>query len=733
MSRKNSNISGLSSESSSDQLYADAKTESLPMEDFESSQFDDIESGLIDGKDDANSKRNKTHIKTSLNDIIQQVRQRSRLLANRTGLTSTKNIIIRLLVVNVVLFLIFIHFSSFRSHHLKNEANIGNGGIEEQGNEESIAGLDISIGHGLENSVSVKGRIKDYNRNLNKILQGVPQVNDKSEMSQYDTSKFIKMQRFDLMATANGFPNNTFLPFELTSYQSNMYNLTGSESDKCHAISWKSRIHYSQERLPIEEDLVAARIKFVKEDKHLGKIVEELHNASKKETIEESVKKQWLRFGSSAQWLEDHQCYLVFSRIIVTEGGFKGAGKMSLVSAQAFDKDWNEIKGKRIPFIDTEIPDDLEQQLIAIDKKYDLFKNCDEEDKTTYQYQVCVQSKQYMKEKAEEEKDELLGNYYRVYPTILKIPFAMEKKWFYKGPEDPKLILRTNKDGIQEPIVVYNIYDPTHQERMMQVVLPHRKISPVIPLIEQDAIVVGRQKNWTPFIKDEDAGGQISRGSLHMFSRAAPLQIVKCSLDTGYCKFVFDAAEYSKKDFEPNEIRGGTPLIKLPPVVPQLKGRNLWFGLMKGHIKECGISDRLYRPSLAILEEENGKYFFNLITDTLHFNTDVLGWSEKNFKADGYNVLSPNSVISWDVLSQNPETKSYDDYMQISVSQSDKGSYVIKMKGVLDFILQSYTKEGLNNNMDWESSGLEDRIELGGVCFRKHLRNYCEEYSKSHS
>lgn len=173
MSRKNSNISGLSSESSSDQLYADAKTESLPMEDFESSQFDDIESGLIDGKDDANSKRNKTHIKTSLNDIIQQVRQRSRLLANRTGLTSTKNIIIRLLVVNVVLFLIFIHFSSFRSHHLKNEANIGNGGIEEQGNEESIAGLDISIGHGLENSVSVKGRIKDYNRNLNKILQGV--------------------------------------------------------------------------------------------------------------------------------------------------------------------------------------------------------------------------------------------------------------------------------------------------------------------------------------------------------------------------------------------------------------------------------------------------------------------------------------------------------------------------------------------------------------------------------
>lgn len=154
---------------------------------------------------------------------------------------------------------------------------------------------------------------------------------------------------------------------------------------------------------------------------------------------------------------------------------------------------------------------------------------------------------------------------------------------------------------------------------------------------------------------------------------------------------------------------------------------------MKGHIKECGISDRLYRPSLAILEEENGKYFFNLITDTLHFNTEVLGWSEKNFKADGYNVLSPNSVISWDVLSQNTETKSYDDYMQISVSQSDKGSYVIKMKGVLDFILQSYTKEGLNNNMDWESSGLEDRIELGGVCFRKHLRNYCEEYSKSHS
>lgn len=59
-----------------------------------------------------------------------------------------------------------------------------------------------------------------------------------------------------------------------------------------------------------------------------------------------------------------------YSRVVTSQPG-KLKVSLSLIKASAFDKDWDEIKGKQISYRDVNIPDDLEEQLALLDKSLD--------------------------------------------------------------------------------------------------------------------------------------------------------------------------------------------------------------------------------------------------------------------------------------------------------------------------------------------------------------------------
>lgn len=334
---------------------------------------------------------------------------------------------------------------------------------------------------------------------------------------------------------------------------------------------------------------------------------------------------------------------------------------------------------------------------------------------------------------AKEEKEELIAKYYRVYPTVLDIPFKATGNLDYMGPEDPKILIRRNHDGQQEPIVVYNMQDNNYEQRLMFVVLPHRKINPIVPLVDKEYKIGGTQKNWTPFIHEGDATSDGSRGFMHVVQHMSPTSILKCSLDNGKCKYIFDAAKIpSLKDVGVKELRGGSAFVKIPHGIPELDGRNLWIAMIKSHQGHCGISFKFYRPHLAIMEEKDGKFSMLSYSSALHFDRDVLSWDGNSTYAGYINIMSPNSIVSWNIISHNHENDTYEDYMELSFSESDYMSYVVTVRGVLDYILQVLRDGSDRKFLDWTSKDLATMVGTPPKCVRSNLKQHCSVYGNAH-
>ncbi|XDT02527.1 Hypothetical protein J6897_00328 [Nakaseomyces glabratus] len=454
------------------------------------------------------------------------------------------------------------------------------------------------------------------------------------------------------------------------------------------------------------------------------------------EPIESTFKNKWFMFGTTAEWLEQEQCYVAFSRLIISKGRNRAHPSVSLITAQAFDKDWNELYGKRIKYLDVETPEDFEKQLKAIDEKYnveeDCYTNVEEggvESNQEADTNSCIKNREERAMLAEEEKQELTDKYFRVYPTILDIPFKNKGNLDFMGPEDPKVIVRTNTDGKQEPLVAYNMNDKNYDRRLMFVILPHRKINPIVPLVDKTFSISGTQKNWTPFFHEGDASSDGSRGFVHVIQYMIPTTILRCSLDDGRCIFVFKANEIdSLKKVEFKDLRGGSSFIRVPQGIPELDGRKLWVGMIKSHIKKCGGATDFYRPHLVIMEEKDGKYNLLSLSSALHFDREVLGWDRETSFMVHVNVMSPNSISSWNIISHDHENDSYEDYMELSFSESDCTSYILTVRGVLDYILKILRDGSDAKFLDWNADDLAAKVGKPPKCVCSHLREHCDKY-----
>ncbi|CCD23464.1 uncharacterized protein NDAI_0B04300 [Naumovozyma dairenensis CBS 421] len=512
------------------------------------------------------------------------------------------------------------------------------------------------------------------------------------------------------------------------------------KSTNCSSLQYTNTIKYSNWTKYIGDDLVEFRRELLALKNDLTKEVTSDDGASEKKkdpkapdlSEEEIVKKYWSKFGAAAAWLESEQCYVVYSRVMYWHSGVKKMPHTSLVRAQAFDRNWNEIKGKQIPYIDVKAPSSLEKELASLDKELNL-ADCDAFlDVNPEAYDDCKVSNAKGTLNAKKRRENILTKHFITYPTMLDVPFNSKVDW--AGPEDPRVITR-KIDGIDEPIVVFNLPIDDKNQRRMYGIFPHRRVNNIIEFKVPDHKMRYAEKNWTPFFEQSNqASGtsSFSRGSINFIYSFFPMEIFKCSLDDGICEVVFEGKDLGLSDDASfGGVRGGTQFLPLPDVLPKVEGKQFWFGFPKLHINSCGCGEKFYRPMLSLLVEENGVYHQDLLVPFVDFDMTIPNWEEDGTKCDSINILSPNSIAYWEILDQNKEDSSIADYLALSVSTSDSNSQIIILKGVANYILGVYKKMDIKDTFD-VSKESDSIIKQSLNCVIDNAKGECKAYGLLH-
>ncbi|CCC67305.1 hypothetical protein NCAS_0A07470 [Naumovozyma castellii] len=496
----------------------------------------------------------------------------------------------------------------------------------------------------------------------------------------------------------------------------------------CEDFAYTAPMEHADWSDILQDDLITARREMIKKG---GLMAKEVQHESEKDWSEEKIiKEHFFRFGSSAVWLESEECFVMYTRVMYSFKGSKRDDHFSFLRGQTFDRDWNEIKGKRIPYNDMQIPNDIEQEIKLLDAALDQ-NQCDSlKNKDNEMFHKCQveHTKNFLKNS--KRKEEILSNYFITYPTNVNVPFDPSKN-IHKGPQDPRVIVRKTND-MEDPIIVFNMYDEDEKKKRMFAFHPHRRVDPLIKLMIEGHPMRNDEKNWAPFLHEHTKESALSRGTLHFVYSLKPLEILKCSLNDGKCEVVFGADTLGlEKDNSYGEMRGGSQWIKLPDVLPTVKDKQIWVGFPKIHLSRSACRNHYYRPMLSVLVESNGVYNMDLEVPVLDFGLDVASWDMKGSYCDLLNVLNPNNIAYWDVVNQDPHTKKYEDYLAITMSESDIFSRVMVIRGVLDYILGAYKEKEIKDNFQVdEESPIILRKTL--KCIADYASEQAKEYSESH-
>ncbi|CCD25026.1 uncharacterized protein NDAI_0E02100 [Naumovozyma dairenensis CBS 421] len=460
----------------------------------------------------------------------------------------------------------------------------------------------------------------------------------------------------------------------------------------CNDLGYHANIGYSTDLIPIEDNLLKLRRQLLKnENKDYANFFR--HEESEKNWSEEEIiEKHWSRFGPAPVWLESEQCFVSYSRVMYRHTDQKNQPLVSLIRAQAFDKEWNEIVGKRIPYSDVIIPSDVTKELEMLGDQFQEHA-CDKlKDSSEYEQCITKHNKSLLENKRRKEK--ILNRYFQSYPSLIEVPFNIKAEGC-KGPEDPHVVLKKTSKG-EEPVIIFNMLDDTDKKRKMYAIMPHRKVDPIVTFRINGQEPKKVEKNWTPFFNDDSEGSGLSRGTIHFIYSFKPLEILKCSLTDGLCDIVFDKKFLDigrEDDFQ--DIHGGTQFIPLPNILPEVQDQKMWLGLPKIHLKDTACSYHYYRPMVMLMIEDKGIYHIEMTVPILDFGLDVTSWDMKGTYCFFNQILSPHSIAYWEVISQDPQTKEYEDYMAITMSEADALSKVMVIKGMLNYILGIYKEKAL--------------------------------------
>lgn len=423
----------------------------------------------------------------------------------------------------------------------------------------------------------------------------------------------------------------------------------------------------------------------------------------------EMVENFWFRLSGSSVWLKDHGVHLVVSRFVFSYHRSRDSPKLSFVLAQVFDKNWKELKDVRLVFPTNNLGD----------PDSPLFKVGDQE---FYLYR---------------------------FPRILPVPFHHDSgttNTRYYGPEDPRVILVRNKNGYDEPLVVFNaehriletndkgeVNDKKFRSMFMCFPFQLRKGKFVTEgnnneatdnlfftkIVELGVVNSGRggtNKNWSPMISDllrHTSGGFDEH--VYFATRLGNLEVLKCDLigDTGMCTRAYSM------DGGVGPLRGGTPLVNINTLIQEQTdipirqilppGREVFVAFARAHLTNCGCGMKFYRPNLIVITKDEAtftrekegrledvtKYYYKVSHVSgfmsLHVPTDPW-YADRPYRiCAAVNAVIPNGISTWKVDSLDVADGRWraSDKLTLAFSVSDFSVDRVNLRGVLDAVLNT--------------------------------------------
>ncbi|SSD61998.1 uncharacterized protein SCODWIG_03759 [Saccharomycodes ludwigii] len=523
----------------------------------------------------------------------------------------------------------------------------------------------------------------------------------------------------------------------------------------CKQYEYSDKIEYSfpndVNKKNDDDDFLEARRDIIEHwPKYQKYFVDEAKEVSMSEL--DIVQQKWFKFGTSAVWLSDEQCYLSVTRYMYAPEGNLKRVKISLGRLQLFDKNWNEIKGRRLYYkdllmstddgfanifkeSDNKIESIVEQSLKEIDAELGI-KECTQQESAPIEYDNCIDEMNKLRLISQKRKEDFLNKYSVKFPTFMDIELGSDSG-LYLGSEDPRIVLK--QQPVKEPYIIFNMVQKDGN-RYIHGYYPLRKFDKQVTFTIGGRSPNRMEKNWTPFfhLEDETKSNTMYKGFIRFVYSYRPLQILKCSLLDGDCQLVYDGnlllnvddnnvEHYEKNDFNKlDNMRGGSQLINLNSILPiKVEYKNLWAGFAKLHLKDCGCGERYYRPVLIVMSEHNGIYNEEMIVPVVDFDMDVLGWDRKTTKCGGYNVLNPNSITSWEIQQDG------EDILQLLISEADFISRRIILKNVLKYIMSAYSRHLIRE--DYQIDGTSKQLlQQSLYCIIREGKSKCKSYGESH-
>lgn len=356
-------------------------------------------------------------------------------------------------------------------------------------------------------------------------------------------------------------------------------------------------------------------------NQHLLPIFEEYMNVKKHHM-------HWFRFSGSSVWLKDYNVHFVVSRLVFSEMAERNNPRVSLLLAQVFDEYWQEVEDVRLVHPTNYL------------ENSDSFK---------------IKDQEFRLER---------------FPRILPAPFYLSESDLYWGAEDPRMMLVRNKNGHEEPVVVFNacqgqevVEDDEEEEdvvvemgRAMYMSFPfqiqrgkgvsalgHDPTAEDIFLRTNQLTIEGDlqkevEKNWTPFISSAGAYDE----NIFFATHLSPLRVIKCKLWT-------DGKPCSVEENQGGKVgplRGGTPLISLKRIPKD--DQEFFFGFARMHLKDCGCGLHFYRPNLVVLARKGSKWSITHVSSSIDLGMEVIPWLDDGKVCADINAMLPNGIESLD-------------------------------------------------------------------------------------
>lgn len=598
------------------------------------------------------------------------------------------------------------------------------------------------------------------NPTFNSKTKGSSFLSKISSLYSKDGDKQMLIDKFPLDASLTD--NALYSGMKMKTYSDPAPYLLGkptdfeiTEEDICKRLEYESEFEVSKQ-MYLHADYEKVQ-KSLKASLEYSKLIEQA-NEQFKPTIPEEHR--WFRFGGASVWLPQYELHYMVSRVLYTPSGIPNKSFVSFLYIQLFDKNWVE----------------MEETTLTVPYEKKIMKSVTNADGSVTE--ALLETK--------------LGSREITYPSLLPISFDVQMQVpsgkYYFGPEDPRILLRKNSLGFEEPLIVFNMKNNELVKRLMYLYLPFSNHLQYLKKRSEPYAYV--EKNWTPFISTA------TPEKINFIYSIDPLEVLTCDVQTATCDFLQKAL---KEDFDyVGPLRGGTQLVHLPfdDLMPDHildkfklpKNRKIYIGWARAHLNKCGCGESMYRPNFVILVEdfnpEENRFYYKLsdVSEYVDFNAHVPPWTTPKLDengnliedtsvndCDGRNVLIPNSIAYWEIESVVKDTTlylrkfferiptdeeiidsrahkvakytprdtaavhlSFNDYMGVTLSAADSDVSIVHIRGLLNYILHLPSLFDESSMVMGISKFQPRGHDMNNKCAMSASRRYCISYAENH-